>query len=252
MYIQNGQQPATEWLADAKEISDSGKFTTKETSIILEWKKTDIQSPDLAAFKRQICDLACQTLAPIEVQFLKAYPQAVSQEMFLKPCSPFFEKGDVDWDSVEATIQSTMKQFYLTDLASFGPAVIKPLLDDVYFLVSIKENAQLLGFAMFAITPALPFGNVKLINLALKEESRGLDQLLMSSIFKILPKTERVFLFVRPTNETALKTYTSWGFARDLNPAQDPNHKANLDYLHLFEYRADKSNTLQATAAKLD
>ncbi len=256
----NCQQTPSEWLTYARK-STIGSKTTRIAAkdgdgklLILEWKKTDILSPDLAEFKRNICDLACQMLAPVEVQFLKAHPDAVSQELFLKACAPFFEKGveATDWGKVETTVRSTIKQFYLTDLSSFPPAVITPLLEDVYFPVIIKEpeTEQLLGFATFAITPALPFGNVKLINIAVTPEAaaRSLDRLLISSIFKILPKTERIFLYTRPTNEIALKTYYDIGFTQDFAPIQDPNHKINIEYQISLEYKAEQSTTLQKTA----
>jgi len=252
------QEESFEWLSYVKERSaETKKFTTKDKSarpIILEWIKTDIQSSTLAAFKKNICELACQVLAPIEVEFLKTYPHAVSQELFLKPCKPFFEQGleAVDWQSVKEKIQSTMRQFYLTDLSSFGAAVIKPLLDDVYFLVALKdkESETLLGFTMLAVTPALPFGNVKIINIALipEEKDSGLEQLLMSSIFTIIPQVKRIFLFIRPTNDTALKAYQNWGFVQDPNPIQDPNHQVNREYLTFLEYKTEHSNILQKVA----
>lgn len=257
------QQQTSPWLSCVKERSaanESRKFTAKDKfgkPVILEWKKTDIQSPDLAAFKKNVCDLACQALAPIEVQFLQAYPHAVSQEIFLKPCASFFEKGvdAVDWELVKEKIQSTIRQFYLTDLSTFGAAVIKPLLDDVYFLVTVKdrEGEKLLGFTMLAITPALPFGNVKLINIAIipEEKDRGLEQLLMSSIFNIIPQVNRIFLGTRPTNDRAIEMYRSWGFTQDLNPVQDPKHKINTEYLIVLEYKADQSSILQKSAEAL-
>src|SRR5581483_1482142 len=160
--------------------------------ILVEWYQTDIQSPVLVAFKKNICELASQILAPIEVQFLRAFPQAASQELFLKPCTPFFERGveDVNWSEVEEKIKSTIKQFYLTDLSKFGAHVIKPLLDDIYIFATAKEkiSGKLLGFFMSSITPALPYGSVKVINLGISENerNRGLDRLLLSSLFKII------------------------------------------------------------------
>jgi ribosomal protein S18 acetylase RimI-like enzyme len=246
-----------EWVSYLNEISPpntSGQFICEDLfgkPVILEWTKTDIRSPDLAAFKKNICELACQVIAPIEVQFLRSYPQAVSQELFLKPCAPLFENGleAVDWEIVRETIQSTIRQFYLTDLSSFGDALIKPLLNDIYYLATIKDqgNEEIAGFIMCAVTPALPFGNVKVINLAVapEEKKRGLDRLLMSSVFTIIPKVNRLFLFVRPTNESVIQTYRSWGFTQDLDPIQDPNHKINTEYLIPLEFRVEQSNQLQ-------
>lgn len=238
----------------------SGQFFVTDlfgNSLILEWKKTDITSQNLADFKRNISEIASLALAPIEMQFLRTYPEAVTQELFLMPCAPLFASGieAVDWNLVDKTIQGTIKQFYQTDLSTFGADIIKPLLDDVYFIVSIKESKgeQILGFAMFAITPELPCGDVKVIQVAVAQDgdNRELDKLLMSTIFAIIPDTKRLFTFVRPTNEYALRTYSSWGFAENKNGFQDPNHKVNMEYLRLLDYKAERNKMLQKIAEGL-
>ena len=257
------EQNSADWLTFVKEktaAKQSGQFSSKDKfglPVILEWKKTDITSPELVEFKKCICEIASQTLAPIEMEFLRRYPESVNQELFLKACAPFFENGPeaVNWEMVKERIQSTIKQFYLTDLSSFGADIIKPLLDDIYFLVTVKnsETEKPLGFTMFAITPALPFGNIKVINIAIApaEQNRELDKLLMSSIFKIVPNVERLFIFSRPTNDHAIKTYSSWGFAEDKHVVQDPNHKVNMEYTRLFEYKTERNEALQKTAKTL-
>lgn len=254
---------SSEWLAYVKKTkagNSQGVFKTFDehgTQVILEWTQTDIQSPKLAEFKQSICETASEILAPVEVQFLRAYPQAVSQELFLKPCAPFFEKGpeSVNWKIVEETIKSTIKQFYLADLSKFGIEVIRPLLEDVYFLVLAKEEAtkKILGFLMCSITPALPYGDVKVINLGLvpKERNRGLDKILMGSLLKIIPDVKRLFLFSRPTNDHEREAYQSMGFVKDQSPIQDSNHKINPNHLTTFEYKVEKSEILQNVAKSL-
>lgn len=239
------KQKELSWLAQVKETSaQQGTFQTQHTS--LDWLQTDILSPKLAAFKQTICELASSILAPAETQFLRAVPKAVSQELFLRPCAPLFEKGEVDWVRVEETIRATIKQFYLMDLSKFGSEVIKPLLDDRYFLVAARNrDGQLSGFLMAAITPALPQGNVKVISTGVKE--RGLDKILMSSLLKIIPDIKRLFLFTRPTNIADLEIYRSMGFTQDRNPFQDPNHQMNTEYLIPLEYRMEHSDILQNT-----
>jgi len=236
-----------EWLSCAKKGSSAGILRGKD--VILEWKKSDIQSPDLAAFKRDICNLACETLTPIEIQFLKKYPHAVSQELFLKPCTSFFEHGidAVDWEKVEEKIYSTIKQFYLMDLSNFDAAVLKPLADDVYFFITMKEkdSKELLGFCILSITPALTMGNIKLVNLILTNAAKEHSSVLLGSIFSILPQVKRIFTFARPTNTDAIERYRSWGFRQDLDPIQDPNHKVNTEFLICLEYITEQSNVLQ-------
>jgi ribosomal protein S18 acetylase RimI-like enzyme len=243
-----------EWLAYVKKVTDtSGQIETKnkfDESIILEWKKADILSPDLALFKKTICELASEELSPIELEFLRAYPDAVSHELFLRPCAPLLENGleSADWKVIQEKIQATINEFYLTDLSKFGPEVIKPLMDDIYFFATVKnkEKNQLLGFIMFSVTPALPFGDVKVINLVIRsmETDRGLEKVLMSAIFKLIPETKRIFFLFRPTNKRAMQRYHALGFTKDNHLSQDPNHKVDPKYFVSLEYKAEQSKRL--------
>lgn len=260
--IVSDQGTKTTWLEQIKETlskNNGGLFATKDNSgisVILEWKATDILSHDLAIFKKNVVDIAAQTTAATEMQFLHAHPEAVYSEYFLRACEPFFKKGleEVDWRQVEQTIHATIRQFYLTDISAFGDA-LKSLLEDVYVFVTVKnQNSQtILGFLMFSVTPAIADGNIKVIHLAVapSEELRGLDRLLMSSIFKILPNTKRIFIVTRPTYEQGIMAYRSWDFAQDLAFVQDPSHKMNLQYFAVYEYLEDQSDLLQKTAKTL-
>lgn len=259
----------SEWLTLVRTQTTSqksGQFIAIDAlgkSVVIEWHITDIFSPELTAFKKRVSDLAAQTHAATEVQFLHVHPEAVSQDGFLKACTPLFTDGleSVDWQQVETTIQSTYKQFYLMDIASFGTDIIKRIADDLYFFVTIKEassvethdSGKILGFMMSAITPALAYGDIKLIKLALAptELNRGLGELLVSSVFKVIPQVKRIFSIIRPTDENAFKAYLSWGFVQDHNPVQDPNHPINLNYLTVLEYKTDQSDELQKTAKTL-
>lgn len=219
----------------------SGRIETKN-DLILEWKKSDILSPDLADFKKSICEFASKQLAPIELEFLQAHPESAAYELFLRPCVPLLENG-ADWKTIEEKIQATIQQFYLMDLSKFGPEIIKSLLDDVYFFATLKNKKdELLGFILFAVTPALPYGNIKVINLLAHQS--GLEKTLLSCIFTLLPQTKRVFLFVRPTNKNALQMYLDMDFTQDLEPLQDPNHKINTKYLIPLEYKTEQKGKI--------
>lgn len=245
-----------DWLAYAKTASASdGVFTTdvKGRSFILEWKKSDILSPSLAAFKKDLSDLASEKLSSSELAFLKANPEAASSELFLRACKPLLDKGiaDTDWHAVGEAIKASVKQFYLADLSKFGPDMIKPLLNDLYFYATVRDpdEEEPSGFLLFSITPALPFGDVKVINFFMREHhpSSELQNILMGLVFKILPQTKRIFLFARPTDSAALGMYAKMGFEKDENPFQDPNHKINHQYLIPLDYRIESSKILQRT-----
>ena len=229
-----------EWLSCVKQ-SIPESFAIQDGDLRIEWKSSGILSEELASFKQSIADIAARHLAPIEVTFLKAYPDAVHHEMFLQPCSPLFAEGleKVDWSLVEQTIQNTIKQFYLADLSKFGAAMIEPLLNDVYLFATLKNKEnEILGFMLCSVTPALVEGDVKLINFLVidQERNRGLGKLLFSSLFKVLPEIKRVFCFARPTNASGLELYESLGFTTNLPPIEDPNHKVNTNYLTQLQY----------------
>lgn len=126
-----------DWLAYAKTASalEGKAYAAGENgrSFILEWKRSDILSPNLAAFKKDLSDLAAEKLSESELAFLKANPESASSELFLRACKPLLDKGveNADWQAVQEAIKSSVKQFYLADLSKFGPEMIKPLLNDI-------------------------------------------------------------------------------------------------------------------------
>lgn len=240
---------SNEWLTYIKEVTpEEGKIMTKDLrgkSISIDWKRTDILSEDLAHFKRSICELASEELGSIEWQFLRAYPESASQEIFLRSCVPLLKNGpeNADWGAIKEEIQTTIKQFYLADLSKFGE-IIKPLMNDLYFFAAVKNEGEdhICGYIMFSITPALPFGNVKVINLLVreKERGRGLEKAMLSSIFKLIPQTKRLFCFARPTHKTGLEMYKALDFVPDSSSFVDPNHKVNTQYCIPLEYRIER------------
>lgn len=225
--------------------------------VIIDWYVTNIVSPDIAIFKKEVSDLAAYATAAVEVQLLHKYPQAVSSGGFLKACEPFFAQGadKVDWKAVTLTLEESIKQFYLMDLSKFGGDIINKLIDDIYFFASIKdqETNALLGFIMTSITPALPYGDVKVINVVVAPENhnRGLEALLLSSVFKVIPEAMRLFTVVRPTHDTLLKAYRTCGLQEDHTPIVDPNHRVDMEYLIALEYNAAQTDVLQKVAQTL-
>jgi hypothetical protein len=247
-----------EWLAYAASTMNGEAFAVDEEgqTFTLEWKKADILSHDLAAFKKGISDLAAEKLSISELAFLKANPETATEELFLRACKPLLDSGieNANWHAIQEAIKASVKQFYLADLSKFGSEMIKPLLNDVYFCATIRrmDEKDPLGFLLFSVTPALPFGDVKVINFFTREDSLSHDQLLMGMVFKILPQTKRIFLFARPTDSAALKMYAAMGFERDEKPFQDPSHKINHQNLASLEYKIENSKILQGIVEKID
>ena len=242
-----------DWLTYSKTASGKeGKAFASDANghaLILEWKKTDILSPALASFKKFLSDFAAEKLSASELAFLKANPEAAASELFLRSCKPMLENGieNANWSAIQETIRASVKQFYLADLSKFWPDMIKQLLNDVYFCASARRPDQTgpLGSLLFSITPALPFGDVKVINFFMQEENPNARNILMSLVFSILPQTKRIFLFTRPTDSAALEMYAAMGFEKDENPFEDPGHKINRQYLTTLNYRIENSKILQ-------
>lgn len=249
------------WLSAIHQGPSQGKFqigSQPDSSLTIEWKKSNILSPDLADFKKKVSDLASHILAAAELKFLQKNPHAVNNEYFLMACAPLFENGieNVDWIKVKETIQSSIAQFYLADISSFGEKALQHLLQDAYYFASVREtdSDQILGFTMFSVTPALSYGQVKIINLIVpdNQKQRRLEELLLSSIFKIIPLATNLFIFARPTNEADIKFYRALGFEVNERPIQDPHHKVNLENLVRLDYQANLANILQKTAKGLN
>ncbi len=224
----------------------------------MEWIKTDIQSPDYAAGMKSIADIASQAFATVELQFLREHPEAVKQDEYLKQYLPFFENGPeaVDWKLVESKIQSNLKQMHELDFSSYGPDILKPFINDLYFFVVVKDQATKapLGYINFSIAPGYAQGDIKVTGIGIKpsEQNRGLGKLLMSSIFNIAPDIKRIFLCTRITNKNALRAYRSWGFVPDLNPIEEPNFKMIREHWNYMEYKIENSDVLQKTAATFE
>jgi hypothetical protein len=222
--------------------------------LVIEWHITNITSPTLAHFKREVSDLASQVTARSETEFLKQFPDAVSSGGFLKSCEPLLthDSEHIDWKEVEQTLQQSLKQFYTADLSLFGAETISKLKHDIYFFAAIRNQAtsQLLGFLMSAITPALPKGDIKLINLIVSSQENDLEKLLLDSL-AALPQAKRIFTMIRPTGAHMLQALQSYGFTEDKAPVQDPHHPLDKRYFVVLEYTIDKPSLIQEVDHRL-
>ncbi len=84
-----------------------------------------------------------------------------------------------------------------------------------------------------------------------KAQGRGLSTILISSIFKLLPKTKRIFLDVLCTNKKAIGIYESFGFIKYENNNEELNIFMSkiLSYSFDYEYLTDKCSKFQKVAA---
>lgn len=209
-------------------------------ALCLQWFRSDIRSKVLGCFKKEISELASQITADREVEFLKAFPEGIQSELFLKPAAHLFENGyeNVDWNAVHKSIQATVKSFYTVDLSTFGD-LIKPLLDDLYFFAALRdqETQKLIGFFMASATPHLAFGTIKVISWGV-DPSLSVDgiNLFVKSLLQKAPMIKNLFQYVRPTSMEELAALQKAGFKEQHNGVFDPNHAVNMKYLTLMNY----------------
>ena len=236
----------------------SGHFTAHDKNgamVVLEWHKTNIVSPDFAALMKDAWVFARNAYVPVEMDFLKAFPEVVDTEPYFAPFQPLFRDGaaHVDWNAAEKIMETILQGHFIFDPAQFSPQVIEVFGKDTSIVVTVKEQStdKMLGFIAFLIRANYPVGDVKVMSFAVDvaHQKRGLGKLLMSSIFKIIPDVKRIFLCTRVTNTIALNAYRSWGFVIDEKPILD--HAFNLNHWTFMEYKIDQSNVLQKVAEAL-
>ncbi|HBS48415.1 TPA: hypothetical protein DEO28_00130 [Candidatus Dependentiae bacterium] len=258
-------QGSSEWLTfikNSKKSKKTGKFLAKDkygVPVVLEWTMTGIRSSDYPQLMKSVSELAVSSYVPVEMEFLKKYPNAVTeQDLYLKSFYPFFKNGiaAVDWNAVEEKLKSMLKTFYfgVADLSIFAEEIIKVWEQDIYFFATVKDQAtqKLLGFRILSISSGCAFGDTLGHSLAIlsQEQNRGLGKLLMSSIFKIVPQVKRIFLITRITNNTAYNAFQKWGFTKTLKPIDVFHFKFDENHWTSLEYKTDNSNILQKVAEK--
>ena len=193
---------------------NSGTFLVshlKNNNIILHWEKMDGASPQLTQQIKNASDILIQTYTEQELEFARQHPQAIKDEYFLKSLAPLFEQSVIDWNIVETQIRDIFHQFFTTtNFAQFCTEGENHII--VTAIDSITD--KMLGFIQFISIPAYAVGDLKVGMFGVHADMHNLDlkELLMSSIFKIIPDIQRLFIHVRSTNEQALALYESWGF----------------------------------------
>lgn len=210
-------------------------------SVAIEWKMVEGKSPQITQSIKDSKEILIKIYTKAELDFAKKFPQAVQGEMFLKSLAPLFDHGieHVDWNNAQEKIKSVLYEFFdRTDFAQFANT------DDIYIFVVAKDvkTKALLGMIQFMISANYEYGHVRvgLYGVTPQGQDLQIDKLLMSSIFTLVPSTRRLFLHVRKTNESAIHTYSLWGFRKFDGP---------LPYWLDLEYTIEQSDTLQKTAS---
>lgn len=227
----------------------------KGNPIIIEWKKTTFFSPEFVESMKNLWPVARNAYLPVEMDFLKAFPEVVGTEEYFKPFEVLFENGieQVDWSKAKETMEALLKTHFVFDTSSFDPEILSQFEKDICYIVTVKDQKTnaLLGFITFMQRATYKPHEIKVMSLGVdpRHQGCGLGRILMSSIFKIDPTIMRIFLCTRVTNQTALAAYHAWGFMLDEHPILD--HAFNLNHWIFLEYKANEQHILQDTAKEL-
>lgn len=234
----------TAWLSYINEISaekKGGEFLTKDSTgspIVLEWEKINPKTSRLSEKINLLCPLLIQAYLKIEIDFAQKHPEAIANEMFLKSLEPFFKEGldNVDWNSAEEQLADVLKQFFTkTDWATYSKE------KDVHFLIVArnKKTEEQLGTIQFIITQEYDYGTVKIglyDGVMPKIKNHDIEKILLSSVFKLIPDTKRIFLHTRMTNSYGINSHQALGFSQ---------FSGDLPNWIDLEYLADNSDILQ-------
>ncbi len=235
-----------------------GRFTATDklgSPVIIEWQKTTLYAPEFAAVMKEVWPLARAAYVPMELQFLRKFPQVVGTEPYFKQFEPMFKNGlkSVDWAKVEEVQQELLKSHFIFDASTWGAEVKEQFGKDMIYLIVARDQKTNIvqGFAAFMVRPSYASGDIKLMYLPIDPASKRdeLYKLLMSSIVKIVPDLKRISLHMRSTNESVLNVYRSWGFVADEHPIMD--YPVNLEHWTFLEYKINQSDILQKAAAQL-
>jgi len=259
----DNQKQTNAWLTYINNVTATktvGQLTTSDKlgePVTLEWHKTNMLTPSFASLMQKVSDMGVAAFMNVEMQFLKTFPEVVGVEPYFKPFEPLFKDGleAVDWQKVEQTMQAMIKGHFTIDITKFSDEMIKAFSPAIFLCVTARnpETGSLLGYVTFFIQPNFAYGTVKVTGIAVDPsvQGRGLAKLLLSSLFAVLPETERIFLCTRVTNTTALKAYAACGFTKDENPTQEPHHVFDLNHWTFMEYKAEQSSILQKVTKTL-
>lgn len=214
---------------------------THNNSVVLESEEMSGHTDQLTEKIKSVASILIPAYTQTEVHFAKTKPESVPTDFMLKSLAPFLAKQpqDTDWGIFEENVKILLSHFFAaTDWKKYSGA------QDKHIFVTVKDakSDQILGIIQFLNTPEFTKNTIKaaLYGVLPEAENRGLEKLLMSSIFAIYPETDRIFLHTRATNQAAIDRYIDWGFKLFSN---------NIAGWPDFEYRANETDTLQQTAA---
>lgn len=228
------------------EMATSGQFSTQDSMarpIVLEWEKIDPKTVRLTEKIKLLSPLLIKAYSEIEIEFARKKPDEISNDMFLKHLNALLVNGidKVDWNLVQAQLSNTLNNFFTKmDWSQYS----KP--NDLHLFVVAKDQktGNQLGMIQFIISSEYALGSVKveLYDGVNSKESSEIQKILLSSIFKLMPNTNRIFFHTRITNADGIEAHEALGFSKFMGDL--PNW---ID----LEYRVERSEILQKFSLSL-
>jgi GNAT superfamily N-acetyltransferase len=181
--------------------------------VTLEWEEIQGQTDKLSEEIKSLSHILAPSYAQTEVDFARKKPEDVKNDFMLKSLAPLLDQGinNVDWGIFAEKTEAHLEHFFATmDWKKSSGA------QDINIFVTIKDQKTGidLGVIQFLITPNFADNTVKaaLYGVLPLAQNRGLERLLMASIFTLRPEVNRIFLHTRSTNQGAIRSYEDWGF----------------------------------------
>lgn len=177
--------------------------------IVLEWKKVYGHTDALAQEIRNLSPILIRAYTQSELEFARKKPEEVPSDFMLKSLASYLDTGD--WNLFEQKLREHLHHFFMTMDWKAGSHP-----EDVHIFVDArdKHTNEMLGAIQFFTSPQFQSGSIKaaLFGVIPSAHSRGIEKLLMSSIFTIDSDIKHIFLHTRATSSKMIEAYLSWGF----------------------------------------
>jgi RimJ/RimL family protein N-acetyltransferase len=207
-------------------------------SIFFAWEEIPGKTIQLNQKIKEVSKILVPAYTKTEVTFAQQKSDEVANDFMLKSLAPLLKYNVIDWHMFEQKTYEILERFFAT--MDWNASSKK---DDLSIFVTAHDQAsgKDIGVIQFPIHPDFGQNNIKaaLYGVLPLFQNRGIEQLLMSSIFAVRPDIQRIFLHTRSTNEQAINLYKKCGFVE---------FEGTLPNWIDLEYMVKGSSILQKTA----
>lgn len=204
----------------------------QDKKLIVEWHKLSALSDTFAEKMSSLANLGVEAFKHIEIDFLRAHPQAVEEDKNLAAFS------GLNTHELEAAMKIKLETIFYTHPKELSVEMRSIMADIYYYLVTIREESseKVQGFITFMGGGSIPKDEFKITILAVDKNVRrsGLASFLINSLNKIGIQYNKMFASTRPSNIVAIQAYKKWGFNEDFEASKSsPSHFVSGHWVHL-------------------